>query len=179
MIYRSEEVEKNAVYDAASQMAVAARTAPKGCGIDDIETLVLDGEAKDALAEEMRLIGKEVGSEFFARDADNVDASICVVFIGARHASKGLSDCASCGFETCADMYKAGGRCTINVVDLGIAVGSAVAIAADNRIDNRIMHTAGKAALRQGLFSEDVNVCYGIPLSVTGKSPYFDRDLVR
>ena len=48
--------------------------------------------------------------------------------------------------------------------------------AADHRIDNRVMYSAGKVALEMGLFSDSVRVAYGVPLSVSSKSPYFDRD---
>jgi len=72
-------------------------------------------------------------------------------------------------------MLAAGGTCSFNVGDLGIALGSAVALAADLRIDNRIMYTAGKAALELGLLGEAVELAYGIPLAARGKNPFFDR----
>jgi uncharacterized ferredoxin-like protein len=37
------------------------------------------------------------------------------------------------------------------------------------------MFTAGKAALELGIFPVPVKVAYGIPLSATGKNPFFDR----
>jgi uncharacterized ferredoxin-like protein len=40
-------------------------------------------------------------------------------------------------------------------------------------IDNRIMYTIGAAARKLKLL--DADVVLGFPLSVTGKSPYFDR----
>ena len=72
-------------------------------------------------------------------------------------------------------MVKAGGTCSFNVGDLGIAVGSAAAMAADFRIDNRIMYTAGKAAIELGMLGEDVKIAYGIPLAAKGKNPFFER----
>ena len=51
-------------------------------------------------------------------------------------------------------------------------------IPADLRIDNRIMFTAGKAAASLGLLG-DKKLIFGIPLSVSGKSPYFDRKFNR
>jgi uncharacterized ferredoxin-like protein len=45
----------------------------------------------------------------------------------------------------------------------------------DRRIDNRIMFTAGKAAVKMGMFPPKVAIVYGIPLSVSGKSVFFDR----
>jgi len=62
------------------------------------------------------------------------------------------------------------------VTDLGIAVGSAVSVAADHRIDNRVMYSAGKGALRLGIFPEDIKIIWGIPLSAGAKSIYYDRN---
>jgi uncharacterized ferredoxin-like protein len=175
MIYTSKEAEERAILKVAYGMVTAARTAPKACGIDNIETCILDGADKKRLTEEMRKISEALSVPFFARDADNVDASACVVLLGVKNKPVGLGDCACCGFENCGKMAAAGGRCVFNSTDLGIAAGSAVAYAADHRIDNRIMFTAGKAALQLGLFPEEVRLAYGIPLSAYGKSPYYDR----
>ena len=175
MKYKSKDAEQNAILNVAYGMVAAARTAPKACGIDNLETLIVDGDDKKALAETMRGMGGTEGSANFARDAGNVDNSECVVLLGAIYNPVGLSECSNCGFESCEAMAGAGGRCAFNITDLGIAVGSAVSFAMDNRIDNRIMFTAGKAAYELGWFPESVSVVYGIPLSVSGKSPYFDR----
>ena len=72
-------------------------------------------------------------------------------------------------------MKKAGANCAFNITDLGIAVGSAVSVAADHRIDNRVMYSAGRGAVRMGIFPEDVRVCCGIPLYTGSKSIFFDR----
>jgi uncharacterized ferredoxin-like protein len=37
------------------------------------------------------------------------------------------------------------------------------------------MYSAGKAALSLGLFSAGVKIALAIPLSVSGKNPFFDR----
>jgi uncharacterized ferredoxin-like protein len=65
--------------------------------------------------------------------------------------------------------------CVFNTGDLGIAIGSAVSIAADHRVDNRVMYSVGQAVLEMGLFPPEVKIAYGIPLSATSKSPFFDR----
>lgn len=59
-------------------------------------------------------------------------------------------------------------------VDLGIALGSAAAAAADARIDNRMMFSIGKAWMETEESPEDV-VWQGIALSVSGKNIFFDR----
>jgi uncharacterized ferredoxin-like protein len=48
-------------------------------------------------------------------------------------------------------------------------------MAADFRIDNRIMYTAGKAAVELGMLGDDVKIAYGLPLAAKGKNPFFDR----
>ena len=174
MIYTSATTEKSAALRAAEQMTAAARTAPKARGIDLIETMVLDGEDKDRLTAAMREIGTELDRPFFLRDADNVDASHCVVLIGAGVKPRGL-DCALCGVENCAAASKAGISCALSVNDLGIAVGSAAATAMDHRIDNRVLFTAGMAALRLKLFPDNIKMCFGIPLATAGKNIFFDR----
>ena len=59
-------------------------------------------------------------------------------------------------------------------MDLGIALGSAVATAADLRVDCRILFSAGKAAEEMGYADGDV-LWQGIPISIRGKNPFFDR----
>ena len=178
MKYEGIDLEKKAAYAIADLMVLAAKTAPKGCGLDNVTALVLDGKEKDALSLEMRKIAKETGADFFERDAGNVDASHLVVMIGVRDNPIGLHNCGFCGFKDCAEMKEAGGKCAFNITDLGIAVGSAVSVAADHRIDNRVFFTAGKAALRLKIFSDDVKTCYGIPLSSGSKSIFFDRGII-
>ncbi len=59
------------------------------------------------------------------------------------------------------------------MIDLGIALGSAVKTASIHNVDNRIMYRAEVVARKLGMIEGEVVV--GIPLSVTGKSPFFDR----
>jgi uncharacterized ferredoxin-like protein len=56
---------------------------------------------------------------------------------------------------------------------LGIALGSAVKLASELNVDNRIFYTVGAAAKKLNLLDSDIII--GIPLSVTGKNIYFDR----
>ncbi|MCL1855930.1 MAG: DUF2148 domain-containing protein [Clostridia bacterium] len=174
MIYKHDTTEKNAAMRTAEMMCAAARTAPKACGIDTIETLILDGEEKDKLTAAMREIGEEKGKPFFLRDAGNVDASHCIVLIGASVKPRGLN-CGLCGVENCEAAGKDGISCAMSVNDLGIASGSAAATAMDCRIDNRMLFSAGMAALKLKLFLDTVTVCFGIGLATTGKNIFFDR----
>jgi uncharacterized ferredoxin-like protein len=45
-----KKAEKEAVLQAAKLMAVAARTAPKTAGVDDVESLIVYGSEKNAIA---------------------------------------------------------------------------------------------------------------------------------
>ena len=175
MIKTMEQSEKDAVMNVADMMITAAKTAPKASGRDTVVGVVVTGEDKDRLSAAMREIGKEQNQEFILRDANNVDSSPCVVIIGCKETAHGLNPCGMCGFKNCAETKKAGANCVFNLTDLGIAVGSAVSLAADNRIDNRVMYSAGLGAIRIGCLPEKVSVCYGIPLNATCKSIFYDR----
>ncbi len=176
MIDKRREVTEQTVLQVARQMLTAAVTAPKAHGQDHLEAYILTGADKDRLAEHMREIYRETGADFFNRDAGNVDNSVCVLILGSVNEPILLENCGYCGFRDCAELIRAGGNCAFNVTDLGIAVGSAVSVAGDHRIDNRVMFSAGQAALRMDFLDPSVRVCYGIPLSAETKSIYYDRD---
>lgn len=174
MKHESSSAEKRAVMRVADMMMAAARTAPKGKGLDRLETFFLEGEEKDQFTQSMRVYGKEIGADFFLRDAGNIDKATAIVFFGAEDNYHGLN-CGYCGKKSCAEAAKDGVRCAFAVNDLGLAIGSAVSVAADSRIDNRVMYSAGRTAIELGLFSKNVKVAFAVPLSVSGKSVFFDR----
>ena len=177
MIFSEKQMEENAIMDTASRMCAAARTAPKARGVDNIIILVLTDSEKDALADKMDEINSreyEGTSNIFPRDAKNLRAAQALVLIGVKRAYAGLKFCSFCGFKNCDKCKEAGGRCAYNMIDLGIALGSAVSIAADDRIDNRIMYSVGKAASEMN-YADDSVVWHGIPISLSGKNIFFDR----
>lgn len=177
MIIESKKAEEQAILELAHRVCAAVRTAPKTRGIDHLETVILTGGDKDKLAAEMRRIGEGFGEKasFIVRDAGNVDKSGAVVLVGAKYETRGLAAlCTLCGFADCAACSAAGAACVFTSMDLGIALGSAVSLASDNRVDNRIMFSIGKAAVSLGLLGE-YKLIMGIPLAVLGKSPFFDR----
>lgn len=175
MICNGKTVEKKAVIQVAELMAAAARTAPKGCGIDNLEVLILDGEEKDNLAKSMEKYGTEWKIDFMVRDSHNVETADALMLMGAKIHPILLDHCGYCGYKNCGENIKNNGICSFNTGDLGIAIGSAVSVAANHRIDNRTIYTAGKIAMEIGLFPKDVRVAYGILLSVSSKNPFFDR----
>ena len=170
----------------AELMALAARTAPKGKGIDTLEICVLAKKDLKKLATHLEKLGNERSIGFFLRDAKNIAASDACVIIGCRGDTIAGVNCSACGFSTCAELEKAakkktlatpfaGPNCALRMTDLGIAVGSAVKTAQIHNVDNRIMYSAGVAARDLGLLPEDCTVVYAIPLSATGKNIFFDR----
>lgn len=182
-IIESGNAESEAILEVAKLMLVAARTAPKSGGVDDILTLIVFGEKKDAIADKMEEIAEERGIEGFRRDAGNVRGSEAVVLIGVRgNKSFGLN-CGACGYMNCIEFNEVqkgfgedflGPTCLFKALDLGIALGSAVKTASVLNVDSRIMYRVGTAALKLSLLSE-ASVVMGIPVSVKGKSIYFDR----
>jgi uncharacterized ferredoxin-like protein len=177
VIYTSDKMEKDALLQTAARMCAAARTAPKTRGIDQIRTLVLTGEDKDDIARRMEEFGKREFGEgkdaWYRRDAANVRAAQAIVLVGAEKKPRGVQHCGFCGFHDCAECRKAGGNCAFTYVDLGIALSSAVATASIDRVDSRIMFSVGKAA-EESDFSDGC-LWLGIPVSVSGKSIFFDR----
>jgi uncharacterized ferredoxin-like protein len=156
MLLTSNEVEKETALNIAKLMLVAARTAPKAGGRDSIVTAILDGKDKDKLAEEMERTGKETNQPRLLRDGKNVRESEAVVLIGVKYGDTPSHE--------------------IKLVDLGIALGSAVKIAGDLNADNRIMASVGTTAKNLRLLDAD-NI-QGIPLSIKGKNIYFDRPAI-
>jgi len=175
MIINSQEVEERAVAQIADMMCVAARTAPKGRGVDNLVTVIVNGQEKEQLSAEMRHIAQESGMQFFERDANCIDKAALVVLLGQKVKPLGVEPCGYCGYADCAECAQGTGICAISTGDLGIAVGSAVNTASLYHADNRVMFSVGKAAVNIGLLGEEVKIVYGIPLSITGKSPFFDR----
>ena len=186
--FKSKEMEREAVRVVATMMASSARTAPKARGIDDIETMVVDGSDLELLASAMEDKAKEQPphlTSVFVRDAGNVRKSSSVLLIGVAGNPKKIEqplDCGACGYKTCQSLLNARKRegkdfdgpvCIFQALDLGIALGSAAKLASELNADNRMMYTIGAAAKKLKLLDSDIII--GIPFSITGKNIYFDR----
>lgn len=174
-IIKEENFNNITLEQVAYSMCLAARTAPKTRGMDLIETAVVTGDDLMNLIIKMEEIFQREHRESFKRNSESLKNCSCVVLIGAKLKTNGLKPCSLCGFENCASCEKNHAVCAFNPMDLGIAIGSAVSVAADNRVDNRVMWSIGMAALELKLFNEDVNIVMGIPLSASGKNIFFDR----
>ncbi|MEW6517225.1 MAG: DUF2148 domain-containing protein [candidate division FCPU426 bacterium] len=167
---------KGTLVRVAEQMVLAATTAPKGRGLMFLEAAIMERDDILRLAGEMEKIGNEQNAAAFTRDAGNLREHVQVaVLLGTRFQTLGLKYCGLCGFVNCADNEAHSGICVFNPGDLGIALGSAVSVAAQAHVDNRIMYTMGMAALSLQLLGPEVRLAFGIPLAATHKNPFFDR----
>ena len=171
-----QELNKETLKEVAKKMMLAARTAPKGKGTDNMVISMVEGDEIKAISDRMIAIGKKYKASAFIRDAGNILNAPVMVLLGTEIKSLGLIKCGMCGFKDCAEKNKHQNiPCVFNTGDLGIAIGSAASIAMDNRADNRIMYTVGQAVLDMNLLGDKVKVAYGIPLTSTSKNPFFDR----
>ena len=174
---QEEKIRNNQVIRVAEEMLTAARTAPKARGVDNLVLSIAIGDDIELIAKRMEEIGnRSNGTSSFLRDAENIRKAQAIVLLGTRIKSQGLKLCGRCGFPDCTEKDKHPYfPCTFNTGDLGIAIGSAVSVAMDHRVDNRVMYTIGQALLEMKFLGEEVKIAFGIPLSVSAKNPFFDR----
>jgi uncharacterized ferredoxin-like protein len=162
----------------AELMEIAAMTAPKAVGENYVVSCTLEGAALRRLGKGMIEYGRRTKKANFDRDGRNVLDSQAVVLIGLKDAEVVDLNCGACGAEACIvpntheGEFK-GPNCALRLLDMGIAIGSAVKTAQMMNVDNRVMYRAGVVARQLGLIEADFVMA--IPLSVSGKSIYFDR----
>lgn len=174
MIYENDLIGET-LTDIAKKMVIAARTAPKGRGRNTIKLAIATKTDLEMISRKMKKIGKREKMDSFLRDAENIQSAHSIVLIGSVYQSIGLN-CGLCGFPDCKTKDdNPDAPCAFNPTDMGIAIGSAVSVAADHRVDNRVMYTIGKAASELNLLGEECKLILGIPLASLSKSPFFDR----
>ena len=176
MIYDEREIRRTQVIEAAKQMMTAARTAPKAKGEDLLEILLVTDDDIKTLSDKLHQMGEERSRGGMMRDALNILSADAILLIGTREQPMALN-CAYCGAATC-DSRSEGTPCAMNLVDVGIALGSACATAADLRLDTRVMYSAGYAARALGWMPQCTCII-AIPVSASAKNPFFDRKSMR
>lgn len=175
-LINEQEISEKALRNIAEKMMLAARTAPKAKGTDTIKLALAEKEDIEVIAKRMIAIDQEMDFPAFSRDAKNILNCSVMLLLGTRIQSLGLKKCGMCGYENCAEKSKHPNHpCVFNTTDLGIAVGSAASAAMDNRVDNRILYTAGQAVLDLNLLGDEIKVAFCIPISATSKNIFFDR----
>lgn len=174
MLINERNNRKERVIAAANMMATAARTAPKGKGIDIIEIAIATDETIVEISQKLQQLGDATGMPFLFRDSENILQGDALLLIGTRQQVQGLN-CGYCGFSKC-ELKPINTPCAINSTDLGIAIGSACSVAMDQRIDTRVMFSAGWAAQQLGLL-EGCDQVYAIALSCSSKNPFLTENL--
>ena len=167
-------------------MAASARTAPKAGGKDFLEIAVItDLDTLGKIARTMKgYAPKSTNEAFWLRDASNIENSQALLLIGLTKPVTAGYDCGGCGYPSCADFEKnrqlqeremgyTGPHCIMRMMDIGVALASAAKTASILNIDNRVQQRVGAAARALGYIKSEVVM--GIPVSITGKSIYFDR----
>jgi uncharacterized ferredoxin-like protein len=170
----------------ANLMAVAARTAPKAGGKDFLEIVVIDQDNDlQKIAQAMKdYAPRSTNEAYWLRDAANIENSQALVLIGLAKANLAGYDCGGCGFSTCKefeknrqmyekDMGYTGPHCIMRMMDIGVALASAAKTASLMNVDNRVQQRVAATARALGYIKAEVAM--GIPVSVTGKSIYYDR----
>lgn len=174
MLINERNTRHERLLQVANEMMTAARTAPKGKGFDIIEVALATGDTIELLSKTMLEYGEKTGLKFVLRDAENILQAEAIVLIGTKQQIHSVN-CGYCGFESCTEKNKFPlVPCSINSVDVGIAIGSACSVAADHRVDSRVMFSVGRVAQELGMMPGCSNI-YGIPISCSSKSPFFDR----
>jgi len=183
-ILDGKEQERQGILEIAKLIVVAARTAPKSGGRDDILTAVVYGPEAEALAADMEKIAFERNHPAWTQHAKIIKGADAIVLIGVRGTRSYVTNCGACGYNSCEDFTKAekrpgldfdGPNCIFKTLDLGLALGSAVKIAGILNADNRLYYRIGAAA-RRLRYMPEASIIIGIPLSATGKNPNFDRE---
>lgn len=172
MITFEEDIRNENIKDIAKMLMTAARTAPKARGTDNLILAVATDDTIVEIAEKMKQLAVERNMDFLNRDAENILNCGAVVLFGMKISPLGLN-CGACGFSTCGEKPK-NVPCFFNANDLGIAIGSAASLAADLRVDSRVMFSVGQAVLDLNMMPE-CSMVLALPLAVKGKSIFFDR----
>ena len=176
MAVYNEDVLHKEVLSIAKKMMVAITTAPKGRGKSNLLSLIVTGDDIIRISDKMKELSDETGQAFFERDANNILSASALLIVATKIEPLGLKKCGLCGFAGCEEKLEHPKvPCAFNTGDLGIAIGSAVSVATDHRVDNRIMYTVGQAIIDMNFIDSEYTVVYGIPLSATAKNPFFDR----
>jgi uncharacterized ferredoxin-like protein len=182
-VFKSPQAESEAILTAAKLILAAVTTSPKTRGISSLTTAVLQGEEQERLAKAMEdpFNRKHHKLNFLRRDAQSIRRSAAILLIGVKGAPEKPEDpinCGGCGFSTCRDFLRAakkkgedfvGPLCIFQVLDLGVATKMAAAM----NIDNRLMYSAGAAAMNLEILEADLILA--LPLSVSPKNIFFDR----
>jgi|SaaInl8_120m_RNA_FD_contig_31_2212763_length_1185_multi_6_in_0_out_0_1 uncharacterized ferredoxin-like protein len=177
---------KQTIETVINLMAASAITAPKAGGKDCLEIVALtEEEDLKRIADEMRKYAHNSSKEnYWHRDAANAENAQGLLLIGLAGPVTAGYDCGGCGYQTCNEfeqqremkefeMGYSGPHCIMRMMDIGVALSSAAKSASMLNIDNRVQQRVGAAARALGYI--ECEVAMGIPISISGKSIFYDR----
>ena len=177
---------KQTIETVINLMAASAITAPKAGGKDCLEIVALtEEEDLKRIADEMRKYAHNSSKEnYWHRDAANAENAQGLLLIGLAAPVTAGYDCGGCGYQTCNEfeqqremkefeMGYSGPHCIMRMMDIGVALSSAAKSASMLNIDNRVQQRVGAAARALGYI--ECEVAMGIPISISGKSIFYDR----
>ncbi|GMR03213.1 MAG: DUF2148 domain-containing protein [Thermodesulfovibrionia bacterium] len=177
---------KEAANMVVNLMAVSARTAPKAGGRDflEIEIIIKEDDLKKIADSMKEYAPKSTNAPYWLRDASNIENSQALLLVGLKKPVTAGYDCGGCGYPTCKEFEKqrqmqekemgyTGPHCIMRMMDIGVALSSAAKTASILNVDNRVQQRVGAAARALGYIKGEVVM--GIPVSISGKSIYYDR----
>ncbi|MFH0817225.1 MAG: DUF2148 domain-containing protein [Candidatus Micrarchaeota archaeon] len=158
----------NALKTVAELMILSAKTAPKALGKNTLVAKIASEKEKKRIIVGMESIEKKN----YDRDAKTLKKAEMLVLIGVKPVDigetlEGVIDASE------IERQLKGKVCPTRLIDLGIAIGSAVKTASFHNVDNRVMWRAGVIAASLGILEGAIVIA--IPLSATEKSVFFDR----
>ena len=106
IIINEQDVRYDSLRIIGQKMMVAARTAPKGKGIDNIEIALVEKDSIKVISDKLKELGEEYDMAGFKRDAENILLADVMLLLGTRKKSLGLKKCGMCGFENCGEKDK-------------------------------------------------------------------------
>lgn len=158
-------------------MSISAKTAPKSMGESFLEIISLDKAEKEILTEEMFQMSDELNDDSYGYEGEIIRDAAKVIIIGLKkHPTLDL-DCRACGFKDCDDFAEhrvegifEGPNCVFHLIDIGMAVGSAINTANRHDVRSKISLKGGLAAKNVGISSS--NVCIALMIDLSEEKDY-------
>ena len=142
----------------ARLMVVSTMKANREDDSPDLEVTILEKVQRGILAEELFQMAEQKEDDDYTRVGEHVLNSGGMILVGLNDRTTRGLDCKACGFSGCEELMSVetsdifeGANCLFRVLDMGMALGSALRTADMHNVKTEIMPLAGLAAKRLGL----------------------------
>ena len=106
-LFNETEIMEDGLLDVAREMIIAAKTAPKGRGIDNMVYAILkDADDIERLSNKMIEMGEKYDQHAFIHNGKTILECKVIVLLGTKIKSLGLKKCGFCGFANCTEKDK-------------------------------------------------------------------------